>query len=839
MKKLLLLFLTFWFTTTFSQVSIYSESFESGSSGFTQKPIFMNEMSGDYFISDVPGNSNATPTYIGVTGRFAVMAADLDGIPGLTFDSASMIIPGSSSPTEVAWVKTTAINTTGYTSIVVKLDVAAASFNPTYESYFDPNADFLQIDYSTDDTSYSKLGLFASNYGFASGFLSLDTNGDNVGDGALLSSTLTEYSFNLSGLIPTDATVYIRVSVATNISNEEIAFDNLIVEGTAVTTPTVTTTSASAIGNTGATLAGNVTADGGATVTERGIVYAISSANANPQIGGGSVVQDSNGSGTGFFSESITGLAVGTQYSYNSYAINSQGTSYGTVATFTTTGLGWIGATTDWATTSNWSSGALPTSSDNVVIPNITNKPIIGASTGAVTNNLTVESGASLTIASGGSLIVQGTSSGSITYNRNLGTLDAWYLVGSPVVGETIEDLITNHTFATGTPPNIGLAPYLNNGTAWSYQTAASTGSLISGGGYSVRLATAGDISFTGTMPVADIGVSITSNTNAFNLVGNPYPSFMAVNTNAHATNNLLTVNTTSLTENTLWFWDQSTSSYDQINQASAAFHIAPGQGFFVSSTGSNTFNFTEAMQSHQSTDSFQKSSSTKPQVILILTDGSSTKDTDIYYIDGTTTGFDNGYDSSIFGGVSNPFAIYTHAVADGLGRNLGIQSLPNADLETMIIPVGIIATSGTDISILALATNLPPGFNVYLEDKNDGSFTLLSGTSKFSTTLTSDLNGIGRFYLHTTSSVLSTNDNINLNNVSIYTTDATTLRIAGLHDSKASLKIFTILGKQVLTTSFTSIGVKDIALPKLATGVYLVQLQTDKGELNKKIILE
>ncbi len=494
----------------------------------------------------------------------------------------------------------------------------------------------------------------------------------------------------------------------------------------------------------------------------------------------------------------------------------------------------WDGSTdSDWDTAANWSTNSVPTAATDVTIPSgLTNYPTVSGA--AVTN--------SVAMASGTSLIAQSTFAGTVTYNRNLGTLDSWYLVGSPVGGETIQDMITNHTFATGSAPNIGLAPYDNSQASandrWDYQTASSTGSLTSGGGYSVRLAAAGDISFSGTMPVADVGVSITSNVNSQNLVGNPYPSFLAANTNAHATNNLLTVNTSSLTENTIWLWDQGTSSYDQINQASAAFHVAPGQGFFVSSTGSNTFNFTEAMQSHQSTDSFQRDGTARPEVILTITDGTNTRDADIYYIDGTTTGWDNGFDSSIFGGVDNPFAIYTHAVADGSGRNLGIQSLPNADLESMIIPVGVNATSGTDINISALATHLPAGLNVYLEDKNDGSFTLLNDTTEFTTTLTSDLSGIGRFYIHTTSSALSIDD-LNLDHLSVYTSDNNNLRIVGIQNGTAKVNMYNILGKQVLATSFQGNGVNDVSLPNLRAGIYIVQLETENGTLNTKLIIE
>jgi hypothetical protein len=495
----------------------------------------------------------------------------------------------------------------------------------------------------------------------------------------------------------------------------------------------------------------------------------------------------------------------------------------------------WTGDTdNDWATAGNWSEG-VPSTTDNVHIPaGLTNYP---TASGAVTIN-------QASISSGASLIAQSTFAGTITYARNLSTTN-WYLVGSPVSGETIEELISNNSFDTGTPPNIGLAPYNNSQAAaadrWDYQTAVTSGLLTSGGGYSVKLASAGNLTFIGSMEVADVGVSITDGTgsggNAFNLVGNPYPSFLAANSNADGTNNLLTINTASLTENTLWLWNESTSSYDQFNQASAAFHIAPGQGFFVSSTGSNTFNFTEAMQSHQGTDTFQRSTNDRPEIILVMTDGTLTRDTDIYYIDGTSTGFDNGFDSSIFSGIPTEFIIYTQAVANGNGRDLGIQSLPDNDFENMIIPVGIKATSGKNITISASAFNLPTGINVYLEDKNDGSFTLLDSSSDFTTTLDSDLNGIGRFFLHTSSQALSV-DEINLNNISMYTAN-NNLRVVGVQNGTAQVRMYNILGKQVMTSSFEGTGADDITLPNLRAGVYIVQLETETGKLNKKVIIE
>ena len=105
---------------------------------------------------------------------------------------------------------------------------------------------------------------------------------------------------------------------------------------TVVDKPTVTTTVASSILATSATLAGNVTADGGASVTERGVVYSVTATNAAPLISGTGVTKETNGTGTGVFSESITSLTHSTQYSFKAYATNSVGTSYGAVQTFTT-----------------------------------------------------------------------------------------------------------------------------------------------------------------------------------------------------------------------------------------------------------------------------------------------------------------------------------------------------------------------------------------------------------------------------------------------------------------------------------------------------------------------
>ncbi|WP_226789111.1 T9SS type A sorting domain-containing protein [Polaribacter porphyrae] len=523
----------------------------------------------------------------------------------------------------------------------------------------------------------------------------------------------------------------------------------------------------------------------------------------------------------------------------------------------------WNGNTsTNWTTASNWSAGSVPVSSDNVIIPNVTNKPVINASTSAETNSLTIEASSLLTINGGGNLIVngdftnngqslvanssssfivKGTATGQITYSRNLPT-NNWYLVGSPLSGETLADLILNHTFALGTSTNIGLAPYVNDGTGWNYLTSASVGNIISGTGYSVKLTSPGDISFTGTLQDTDVGVAINTNTNGFNLVSNPYPSYIAANNTANATNNLLKLNDTDndfLTESTLWFWNQSSNSYDQVNHATGAFHIAPGQGFFVSANGSNTLSFTEAMQSHQSSDTFQKTvTNNRPEIKLMLSDGNTTKKTDIFYIAGTSTAFDNGYDSSIFGGITNNFNIFTETVSNGSGRKLGIQSLPIDNYENMIIPIGITASIGTDITISAASINLPEQVKIYLEDRVNNTFTALDKDTSFSTKLDIGLNGIGRFYLHTTSTTLSTNQLV-VSGINVYATSKNYLKVTGFTNNLTEIKMYSILGKEVFKRSFKGNGSNSIEIPSLKQGIYIIELQNEQTKFNKKIVLK
>ncbi|AUC15750.1 hypothetical protein BTO06_11580 [Tenacibaculum sp. SZ-18] len=481
----------------------------------------------------------------------------------------------------------------------------------------------------------------------------------------------------------------------------------------------------------------------------------------------------------------------------------------------------WTGTTdNDWATATNWSTGTVPGASDNVIIPaNLTNYPTVSSTTTVNT----------LQIASGATLIANAQVNGTATYTRNLPTTN-WYLVSSPLSGESIDDVTANNDLASGTGGNLGLGFYLNNGaTPWVYALVSSNRAIDEGEGMSIKLANPGNFVVSGNLNSSTLGFNIsTGSRNNFNLVGNPYLSFINSAT-------LASDNTSELTEETVWLWNGT--EYVTYNAVSPI-EIAPGQGFFIeaSSTGS-LVTFVNSNQSHQSTDTFLRQES-HPSFELFVTNGNENTSTKVFYVNNKTTGFDNGYDSKMFGGIDKDFAIFTQLVSDDQGKKLAIQTLPNTDHATMIIPVGLTAKADQELTFSVSSTNLPSGIEIYLEDRVNNTFVNLSEGDHTIITK-ADINGIGQYYIHASSAKLSNEDiTQNISNVSIYKSSENEITIAGLQAS-ANVKVFSLLGEELIDTDINSNGISKVTLPNLSTGVYVVKLNSTLGNITKKIILE
>ena len=137
-----------------------------------------------------------------------------------------------------------------------------------------------------------------------------------------------EFTYNATTL-QANTTYYVR-AYAKNEKGTAYGAEVSFTTNNQVVVPTVTTTAATQVTETTAVTGGNVTSDGGATVTERGVVYSTSH---NPTTSNSKV---KNGTGTGSFTCNLTGLQANTTYYVRAYAVNSKGTSYGIEVSFTT-----------------------------------------------------------------------------------------------------------------------------------------------------------------------------------------------------------------------------------------------------------------------------------------------------------------------------------------------------------------------------------------------------------------------------------------------------------------------------------------------------------------------
>ncbi len=142
------------------------------------------------------------------------------------------------------------------------------------------------------------------------------------------------FSTNLSGLQP-GKTYFVRAFATNSVGTaygQEVSFAT---SGGGGNLPSLTTTAISQITNNSARSGGNVTSDGGSPISERGVVYAITT---DPTTNDNKI--NSGTTGTGSFVVNISSLLANTTYYVRAYAINANGTAYGNVVQFTTTGGG-------------------------------------------------------------------------------------------------------------------------------------------------------------------------------------------------------------------------------------------------------------------------------------------------------------------------------------------------------------------------------------------------------------------------------------------------------------------------------------------------------------------
>ncbi|MEI8271041.1 MAG: T9SS type A sorting domain-containing protein [Paludibacter sp.] len=500
-------------------------------------------------------------------------------------------------------------------------------------------------------------------------------------------------------------------------------------------------------------------------------------------------------------------------------------------------------------------------------------------------NNITVDKGGKLTINNGVNL-----SAMDVTiYSDETGTgtlLDLNTSGGLSVAGTaTVQQYLTaGRNWYISSPVNAATAAVFNPAggsnklywydetkgsvvlpaTPWTPISLNSTG-LTATQGYVANMAADGVVSFSGTLntgslPTTTIYRSDIPSNAGFNLVGNPYPSYLDWDQVSAASTHLLT---------TIWqrtkTIDNATYQFDTYNTLGKMYisnsgktvnsHIPPMQAFWVrvdNGYSSGTLNFTNAMRSHKGsqntgtvetpnviTDPIFKSKSTNTvsQSVLRLqvSKGTNTDETVIYCNPDASNSYDT-YDSpKMFNNSASIAEIYTLACSEQLAIN-GLKTIPY-DTE---IPLGFNTLSSGTYSIKASQfSNFETGTGLILKDNldmNNPVITDLSDGSSYSFTSAIATNNTSRFTLTFRAPSITTGIDAESNSNVWISTPNGQIVINGTTNG-AVLDVFNAIGQKIISKNLT--GTTVLQNNNLLSGVYLLKITNEGKRIMKKIIVD
>ncbi len=351
---------------TSSQSNIYAQRYDNSGAAqgsrflvnagttFNQTTPAIATLSGGGFI--VSWQSNTDPDGTGglFARRFTAAGTAVDSYDfqlnerRIDTQSASVLAGLASDSFATAWSDNTLDGTsnTGVGARVFTAAVIPPNLSINDVAIGEGNAGTTNFTFTVSLSAAAPTGGVTFDIATADGTATTATN-DYVAK-SLTSQTIpagsNSYSFtvlvNGDTSIEPNETFFVNVTNVTNATVTDGQGQGTINNDDVATAPTVTTPTSASVTSFSATLGGNVTSDGGAAITARGVVFAKTAQNSNPQIGGANVTNQTATGTTGVFTVNAASLTPGTQYSFAAYATNSVGTTYTTpVSTFTTVAL--------------------------------------------------------------------------------------------------------------------------------------------------------------------------------------------------------------------------------------------------------------------------------------------------------------------------------------------------------------------------------------------------------------------------------------------------------------------------------------------------------------------
>ena len=458
------------------------------------------------------------------------------------------------------------------------------------------------------------------------------------------------------------------------------------------------------------------------------------------------------------------------------------------------------------------------------------------------------------------SIIIGGSVSGNISYNRYVNSVgtNEWDLIGSPVDGLSISAFASANVSTLATNGATKAIGYYNNAdntwTNYTTSTIGGAGNFPLGKGFQMGTIANGTgiLSFTGSPAATNKTQAIINNDAAnsgagtrWNLVANPFPSYIQGNTNADSSNNFLTINSDKLHDSyeAIYGYDADGTGYTIYNNSSDTLLLAPGQAFMVASdnTSSDNISFTTQMRTVVGGDDLilGRIMQDSYELILSINEGDTEIDqTKFYFKEGLTLGLDPGYDAGHF---NQQAALTTRLVEEDEGVGFAINAMGLESINDVVIPLVVNRESGNGFRISIHTNDIYESTNVYLEDNQLGTMTLLN-EQDFELTPQDNLNGAGRFFVHLTSTSLSIEDDIETHLLNVYKSDINnfiTIEGTANQSNQINLRLYNILGKEVVSKTLeNNINTQTISTQGLAAGIYVIKLKSGNTVLTKKLII-
>ena len=520
-------------------------------------------------------------------------------------------------------------------------------------------------------------------------------------------------------------------------------------------------------------------------------------------------------------------------------------------------GYTWDGdqADSEWNTAANWVSGSSPSASThNVVIPaGLSYYPTISTSD-ELCADLTVESGATVTIGPGADLSVNGTltssavggviinstsgGSGSLYHTSdNVQATVKRYITGNSDLEQNAYHLVSVPLDASNTNlySNLFLESYLFDfdesystaGGWYSYGTSTTTALPVTQGYMIYYPGSNKTYSFEGKLNNGSFScdVTYTSSSHGYNLVPNPYSFDIDWDASSGWTKNNIGAS--------IWIYNSSEQNYGTWNGTtgtnSVTNKIAVGQAFFVLASGTPTLNMTNAVKTSGATFLKEVVTLSDHLRIKILADGYSDEAV-IHFRNDGSFGVDPRNDAAKLFGAEFAPQLWTLAGAD----MLSINTLPFS-YDNVLVPLCIeyMANETCTFSfedIESFDTNT----SIELHDLVTDDIINLRENPSYSFEYNT-LDDPDRFVIHF-NGVTSVEDK-EQKWANIYKSgDKLFINALDTDDNYALLEIFNSAGQKILSSKMNITGrhVVDFRYPK---GLYIVVLSKNKHVIKRKFI--